>query len=121
MVAKDYGYSPAQAKLTGLYLAVYENSTMEDCYFKGSFNATYPNPSSTSTGGMVGYKPKITFGGCFSSVNGTVKNCYASYSLSVDKNFTEQIIKGVGYTSESGTITNCYYVRTDLTNTTSGE
>ena len=120
MVAKDDGYSPAKAKLTGLCLAVYENSTMENCYFKGSFNATYPNPSSTSTGVIVGPKPQITFGGCFSSVHGTVKNCYASYSLSVDKNFTEQIIKGVGYTG-SGTVTDCYYVRTDLTNTTSGE
>ena len=120
MVAKDNGYSPAEAKLTGLCLAVYENSTMENCYFKGSFNATYPNPSSTSTGGILESKPKITFGGCFSSVNGTVKNCYASYSLSVDNNFTEQIIKGVGYT-DSGTVTDCYYVRTDLTNTTSGE
>ena len=120
MVAKDDVYPPAQAKLTGLCLAVYENSTMENCYFKGSFNATYPNPSSTSTGVIVGPKPQITFGGCFSSVHGTVKNCYASYSLSVDKNFTEQIIRGVGYTG-SGTVTDCYYVRTDLTNTTSGE
>ena len=120
MVAKDDGYYPAQATLTGLCLAVYENSTMENCYFKGSFNATYPNPSSTSTGGIFESKPKITFGGCFSSVHGTVKNCYASYSLSVDNNFTEQIIKGVGYTG-SGTVTDCYYVRTDLTNTTSGE
>ena len=110
MVATDDGNSPAQATLTGLCMAVYENSTMENCYFKGSFNATYPNPSSTSTGGIIASKPQINFGGCVSSVHGTVKNCYASYTLSVDNNFTNKTIKGVGSTSGSGTITNCYYI-----------
>lgn len=83
---KSSNYYNEDVKVAGVAHAVYENSSIENCSFKGTFEAT-PKTADGQTANE-GIETKLYFNGICHSVRGTVKGCYASYRLRVDGEFT---------------------------------
>lgn len=83
-VSRGDPYVDEDVQVAGVADAVYENSSIENCSFKGTFEAT----PKTTDGQTVDAKTRLFFNGICHTVYGTVKGCYASYRLRVDGEFT---------------------------------
>ena len=112
---------------TGLCLNIYEPSTVENSYFKGSIKVSsktvdgqivnsggvglpFPAPTYLYVGGLAGKFSKVT-----ESTNPTaIKQCYASFTYECDetgKTFDNKTVYGtIANTSSHQNVNDCFYV-----------
>ena len=116
-----------EVKATGLCLNIYEPSTVENSYFKGSIKVSsktvdgqivnsggvglpFPAPTYLYVGGLAGKFSKVT-----ESTNPTaIKQCYASFTYECDetgKTFDSKTVYGtIANTSSHQNVNDCFYV-----------